>query len=100
MYDHFTKELTTKFGIDRLRLMLFFMPLLEANSSKKADRTLNRLKSFLVQQIKRGITAKENLDLLQGCYEWVKSDAQTNERLKAMDYLFDLEFLSDGKEKN
>lgn len=96
METFFDKELKTKnFGFDKLATMLFFIPVLEASSEKKLKKAFARLKSFLVQQLQRGITIQEDIDLMKGCQNWIMSDPGTNERFEAMDYLFDLQFLND-----
>lgn len=86
-------DLTTKYGIDKTRLMLRFIPVIHATTEKKIDKGLNKLKSFLVQQIKRGITPQENLALLEGIRNYIISDSGTNERMDAIDYLFNLKFI-------
>lgn len=86
-------DLKTPFGIDKLKVMVMFMPILESKSEDQASKAIAKLKSFLVQQLKRGITPQEELDLLTGCRNWCITDAGTNERMKSMNYLFELKFL-------
>lgn len=88
-------SMKTKHGIDKLNLMLFFMPVLDAGSGNQLNKAMDKLKSFLVEKLKRGITAEENISLLQGCLDYTKSDAGTPERFAAMNYLFELKFLKD-----
>lgn len=83
----------TKHGIDKLELMIKFMPVVEARGSRQINKSLDKLKSFLVEKLKRGITPQENIDLLQGCLDYTRSYAATTERTKAMNYLFNLEFI-------
>lgn len=85
-------DLTTKYGIDKTKLMVRFIPVIEATTEKKIDKGLNKLKSFLVQQIKRGITPQENLALLE-IRNYIISDSGTNERMDAIEYLFNLKFI-------
>lgn len=86
-------DLTTKYGIDRTKLMIRFIPVIEAKTEKEIDKQLNRLKSYLVQQLKRGITPQENIALLEGIRNYIISDSATNERMAAMEYLFNLDFI-------
>lgn len=88
-------DLKTKQGIDKVMLILFFIPVLEAKSSKVCGKAIIRLKLFLVQQLKRGISDKEEVALLEGCKKYIMSDAATNERTESMNYLFELKFLND-----
>jgi hypothetical protein len=87
-------DLTTKYGIDRTKLMIRFIPIIEAKTEKAIDREINKMKSFLVQQIKRGITPQENIALLEGVRNYIISDSATNERMAAMKYLFNLDFIN------
>ena len=86
-------EEKTKHGIDKLKLMLYFMRVVESKGSKQLRSSFTRLKSFICQQIKRGITPHEELNLNQAILDYIKADGGTNERLASMDYLFDSKFL-------
>ncbi len=86
-------ELETPHGIDKCRLMLICMPLLDAKGSTVMDKRLANLKSFIVQQIGRGTTKEEELCMLEALKNYVVSDPQTNERAEAMDYLFNAKFI-------
>ena len=89
------EELKTKNGgFDKLNVMLSFMPVLEAIDEKELDNGLVKLNSFIVELIKRELTPQEEIGLLQGCKNYVGSDCATNERIEAMNYLFELEFLT------
>lgn len=88
------EQKTTKHGLDKLSVMCHFIPVIESNGNS-IQKELNRLKSFIVSQIKRGTNPQEELNLMQGILDYVKSDPGTNERTTAMDYLFDLKFLND-----
>lgn len=85
-------ELTTKHGIDKTMLMLKFMTIVEG---KKGKSDYNRFKSWLVQQLKRGLTAQEGVALVEGILKYIQSEPATNERMDAMKYLFGAEFLND-----
>lgn len=88
------KELKTKHGIDKLKIMLYFIQILEEKSTKKIRKHSNRLKSFICQQLKRGITPQEEIGLWEGVCNYIKSEPQTKERATAMEYLFELKFLA------
>ena len=77
-------------GIDKLNLMLRFMKVLDG---KRPKQDYNRFKSWLVQTLKRGLTAQEDLNLATAIYNYVKSSEATPERIEAMNYLFDAKFL-------
>lgn len=85
-------DTTTQYGLDKLAVMLHFMPVLHSDGYS-IEKELNKLKSFIVSQIKRGTTPKEELNLMQGILDYVKSEPGSNERTTSMDYLFDLKFL-------
>lgn len=87
-------ELTTKQGVDKLRLMLHCMSVIEFKSEKQTTKAIDKLKSFLVQQLKRGITPQENIDLLEAIRQYIISDPETNERTSAMNNLFNLKFIN------
>ena len=89
-------KLKTTNCIDKLALMIFFMPILEAKSENRAAKAIERLKSFLYEKFKRGITLKEEISLLEGCRNYLMSDPGTNERAKSMNYLFGLKFMNDS----
>jgi hypothetical protein len=80
-----------KHGIDKLQLMAKLMPILEG---QKVKSNYNKLKSYLVSQLKRGITPREEENLCQAIVDYVQSDAASNERIRAMDNLFNLKFIA------
>jgi hypothetical protein len=84
----------TKHGIDKLDIMVHFLPVIES-SGRKAKNNFTRFKSFLCEKLKRGITAVEEKNLLEGIVKYLQSEQATNARTEAMDYLFDLKFLND-----
>lgn len=96
MENIFIEELTTKNGIDKLELMVKFMPLLITpnESEKKIKNNYNSLKSFLVSQLNRGISLSEEDNLLSGIVDYLETKEATPERMKAMEYLFNLEFIN------
>ena len=84
---------TISHRIDKLDLMIRFISVIEIKPSK-AEKEYNRFKSWLVEKLKRGLTPQEEIDLMQGILKYIQSDAETNERMSAMNYLFDLKFLN------
>ena len=93
-------ERKTKFGIDKLSLMIAFMPVLDIDSDskdwkEKLNESIDELKSFLSTNIKRDLTETEHVNMLKGLKDYACSDSATNERMKAMEYLFNLEFINE-----
>ena len=86
-------EIKTKSGLDKLELMVRFISIIETKKSK-VDNEYNRFKSWLVLQLKRGFTPSEEANLMQGILNYIQSDGETNERIEAMKYLFEAEFLN------
>ena len=91
LFDDFKTE--TKYGIQTLDVMVRFIKILNA---KKCQSRLDSFKAWLCSQIKRGITEQENLKLMQGILNYIQSDLGTDERLEAMKYLFELDFLDEA----
>ena len=94
LFDFDMNPTTTKYGVCKLKLMVHFMAVIETKLSK-VKGNFTRFKSFIVSQIKRGITPEEEKNLLEGIHNYLKSDQATNERMAAMDYIFELKFLND-----
>ncbi len=90
--EMFDMELKTKHGIDKLDVMIRFMKVLNDEKRKKHS-SYDRFKSFLVQQLQRGLTAQEEVDMVEGMLKYVRSEPGSNERLDSMKYLFELEFI-------
>jgi tRNA C32,U32 (ribose-2'-O)-methylase TrmJ len=86
----------TASGIDKLRLMLKFMSVLDADENK-GKREFGKLKSWLYSQLKRKITTEEEVSLLEGIVNYLHSEPGTPERMTAMNYLFDAKFISQLK---
>ncbi|MBE9490843.1 MAG: hypothetical protein IMY67_11155 [Bacteroidetes bacterium] len=91
--DLFEKELKTKYGIDKLDLMVRLMPVIQPDNTKKLANKYNSFKSWLVEKLQRGLSKNEEAGLLEGIVAYIQSKAATNERLKSMNYLFELKFL-------
>lgn len=92
--DLIDMDSTTKHGYDKLDIVMHFMPLLNCDkSANKLKSEYNRFKSYLVFLIKRGVTNDEEIKLNEGIIAYVKSDPGTDDRMKAMNYLFGLEFI-------
>lgn len=83
-------ELETKYGIDRLELMLKFISVLKA---EKTDVQYHKFKEWIESKINRILTIKEDINLMQGILDYVKSEEGSNERFVSMKYLFNLEYL-------
>ena len=84
---------TNKFGADNLDVVLHFIKVLTGPLRKKEQQIL-RLKSYIVQQIQRGITGPEEIALYQGIRDYIKSEPGSPDRAKALKYLLLLEFLT------
>lgn len=80
-----------KYGIDPVKIAINFMDVLDGH---KMRQSYDRFKSYLVSQIKRGITDQEEFDLAKGILNYVKSEPGSDERLTAIKYLFELQFLN------
>jgi hypothetical protein len=89
MNEFLDLELKTKHGIDKLQILVKFFPIIHDGNTS----AYNKLKSFLVCALKRGIKSEEEINMCQGIINYVNSEPGTNERLSAMQYLFNLEFL-------
>ncbi len=87
-------DLTTKHGIDKLDIMIKIMRIV-TSKGRKISTNFDKFKSFLVQQLQRGLTPAEIRDLSKGLLDYINSEEGSNERFKAMEYLFNLEFLTD-----
>lgn len=87
-------EQTTKHGLDKLELMVRFISVIEADASK-GKKEFTRMKSWLVEKLKRGLTPQENIALAEGILKYLQSEPMTDERTEAMKYLFDANFLND-----
>lgn len=81
------------YGIDGLELMIEIINVIESKSSKELDESISRLHSFICQQIKRSLSEKEKLNILQSINNYVQSEPITDERSKSMEYLFSAKFL-------
>lgn len=90
----FDTEMKTKHGIDKLQLMVKFIHVFECEP-RNAKSELNKLKSYLVSQLHRGIHPEEDLNLYNGILAYIQSEPATNGRTEAMKYLFELTFLNE-----
>ncbi|HYH13683.1 MAG TPA: hypothetical protein VD794_00590 [Flavisolibacter sp.] len=89
MFDSLETE--TKHGFDRLDILVHLMPVLEA---KDLDNNFNSFKNYLAQLLKRRLTALEEYEMCQAILDYIQSEPETNERMKAMKHLFGLEFIN------
>ena len=89
-------KLTTDSGIDKLRFMIKILSVLDAEESK-VKREYGKLKSWLYSQLKRKITIEEEISLLEGIDDYLRSEPGTPERLTAMNYLFNTKFINNTK---
>jgi len=83
------------FGLDALEITVKFLGVIEGRENSR----YNRFKSWIVQQIKRGLTVQEEIDLAQGIVNYIQSEPATADRKNAMDYLFALKFLNTANNK-
>jgi len=81
----------TKDGIDKLELMVRFIGVLDANN---LANEYDDFKSWLNSNLNRKMTNIEEINLAKGILRYIKSDEETNERLEAMEYLFNTDFLN------
>ena len=81
----------TKDGIDKLELMVRFIGVLDANN---LANEYDDFKSWLNSNLNRKMTNIEEINLAKGILRYIKSDEGTNERLEAMEYLFNTDFLN------
>ena len=86
----------TNSKIDKLLLMVRFISVIESEE-KMASRNFGQLKSWLSKQLKRKITYEEEIALLEGIADYLHSDPGIPERMKAMNYLFNAEFIEISK---
>lgn len=94
MPDDFDMETTTKnYGLDKLGLMIEVLQVIESEI-EEVEKNLNDLKTWLKEKINRELSSGEEMNLLQGLYDYMRSDPATKERSAAMEYLFNAEFLT------
>lgn len=91
--DYFETRLRNSYGIDKTYVLLKIMEIIEAPNVKKGKSVLNRFKSFLVQQLKRGLKQSEDLNFKKGIMAYIETDPESNERMDAINYLMELKFL-------
>lgn len=95
MFGLYTSSPTTRKGnLDKLNVTVRILGILETKNPKS---DYNKFKSYLVSQLKRGITPQEEMNLAQGIVNFIQTDGGTNERLKTMEYLIELEFLEEAE---
>lgn len=82
----------TDSGIDKLQLILKFMSVLDADEVKTKVE-FGKLKLWLYSQLKRKITTEEEISLLEGILNFIRSEPATPERMTAMNYLFNAKFI-------
>lgn len=87
--------LYNKYGISKLDISIYFLTLIEGGK-ECFDANYNAVIDFLQTELKRKLTQMEITKMGQGLIAFIKSELGTNERLNTMDYLFNLEFLSDN----
>jgi tRNA C32,U32 (ribose-2'-O)-methylase TrmJ len=88
----------TDSGIDKLQLMLKFISVLDTEENN-AKIEFGKLKSWLYSQLKRKLTAEEEISLLQGILDYLQTEPGTPERMETMNYLFDAKFINNIKNK-
>lgn len=87
-------ETETRQGINKLELMLCFIPLLMADDTNDYGEKIAKVFDFLEEKLNRKITPEEKQKMLIGVKNYVLSEAGTNERINATNYLFNLEFIN------
>lgn len=88
----FDFETKTKHGISKLELMCKFLPVIHGEN---CEEDFDKFKLWINEQIKRDMTDLEELNMLYGASDFIRSDPGTNERNSAMKYLFNAEFLDE-----
>jgi hypothetical protein len=93
------ETLTTNGGLDKLEVTILFLPILTSDGEDldEVKKDIDKLIKFLSDGFKREITPEERIAMLEGCKNYVNTEPATNERYAAMEYLFNLKFLSETK---
>jgi hypothetical protein len=78
--------------LDKLQLMIRILSIIESDP-KNVSKEFGKLKSWIYSQLKRTISSKEEIALLEGIANYIHSDPATSERLQSMDYLFNAKFI-------
>lgn len=76
----------THHGIDTLQVMIRLAPVLKHRNIKAYDK----FKSYLAQQLQRGLRPHEEQRLKQAIDDYILSNEGTNRRAQAIKYLMEL----------
>jgi hypothetical protein len=88
----FDIELNTKYGIDKLELIINFLTIIEGTI---LEENIKEFTIWLEIAIKRHLTDIEEKNLYTGIINYLQSDPGTNERTLVMNDLFNLNFLDE-----
>lgn len=80
------------FRIDKMMILLFVMRVVDSRPSKFRIN-FDRFKSFLVQQLQRGLTTNEHNALCDCFIAHLSSEMASNEREKTLNAFMNLTFL-------
>lgn len=86
-------ELTSRNGFDKLELLIEFLPIIHAEDSDQFDTAVNAFIGYIQSEIKREISIQEHANILEGISNYIKSDEASNERMKAIKYFSEAQFL-------
>lgn len=92
-------ETTTKFGIDRCYLMAIFHEILLANKAEIKSKYDN-FTEYLSSQINRKVSSDEELNFMKATLAFIESDIGTKARIEMLDYILNLEFLTEDIVEN
>lgn len=87
-------EAENKFGVDKLMLLLKVLYVIESRPSK-FEANLNRLKSYIVQQLQRGFRPGEYSALLETLKTYIDSEPGSDGRVKAIRDIVEMNFMQE-----
>lgn len=90
-------QAANKHNIDKFDLAYHFMKIFDGHDP---EQEYNELKSFLQEELKRKMTPGEELNLLQLILDFNKSEPVTIERSKALNSLFQCDFIISNNPSN
>lgn len=95
MKKYFEEKFKTKFGIDKLMVMVNLINVIEFREVSEIQENLIEFENFIAEGIGREMSPVEKINLYQGIINYNKSEPETNERMDAMNYLFELKFINE-----
>jgi hypothetical protein len=87
----------TKHGIDVLQMMAEFLLIIHEEKFENYDNHIKNFELLISKQIKRELTPQEKLDIYHGILNFINSESASNERIIAIEYLFEAKFISDSE---